>query len=99
MIIVEGANWANDWSVFSAPFDGNMVYQFHYYCWDRPSMLKSIRPYLDDRQRFNAPVWVGETGESDDAIYWATTEYFVNNLLARARLVKSRCWNSMNGFT
>lgn len=79
MIIVEGANWANDWSVFSAPFDGNMVYQFHYYCWDRPSMLKSIRSYLDDRQRFNAPVWVGETGESDDAIYWATTEYFEAN--------------------
>ena len=37
MIIVEGANWANDWSVFSKPFDGNLVYQFHYYCWDDPS--------------------------------------------------------------
>ena len=79
MIIVEGANWANDWSVFSSPFDGNMVYQFHYYCWDRPSALKSIQQYLNYRKRFNAPVWVGETGEANDAIYWATTEYFEAN--------------------
>lgn len=79
MVIVEGANWANDWSVFSAPFDSNMVYQFHYYCWDKPSALKSIQQYLDYRKQFNAPVWVGETGESDNAIYWATTEYFEAN--------------------
>ena len=76
MITVEGANWANDWSVFSAPFDDNLVYQFHYYCWDRPTQLNDISHYLDYRQRFGVPVWVGETGEKDDAIYWATTDYF-----------------------
>lgn len=76
IIIVEGADWANDWSVFTQPFDKNMVYQFHYYCWDNPSTLKSIQKYLDYRTRWNAPVWVGETGERDNAIYWATTEYF-----------------------
>jgi endoglucanase len=79
MIIVEGADWANNWSVFSTPFDNNLVYQFHYYCWDQPAALKSIKTYLNYRKRFNAPVWVGETGESDDAIYWATTEYFEAN--------------------
>jgi hypothetical protein len=79
MIVVEGANWANDWSVFSSPFDDNMVYQFHYYCWDHPNTLKNIQKYLNQRKRFNAPVWVGETGEADDAIYWATTEYFEAN--------------------
>ena len=76
MVIVEGADWANDWSAFTRPFDRNMVYQFHYYCWDQPSELKSIKRYLDYQKRFNAPIWVGETGESDDAIYWATTQYF-----------------------
>jgi hypothetical protein len=76
---LEGVNWANDWSVFSEPFDKNLVYQFHYYCWDNPSVLKGIREYLDYRNRFNAPVWVGETGEKDNAIYWATTEYFEAN--------------------
>jgi endoglucanase len=76
MIIVEGADWANDWSVFTKPFDKNMVYQFHYYCWDNPTTVKGIQSYLDYRARFNAPVWVGETGERDDAIYWATTQCF-----------------------
>jgi hypothetical protein len=79
MLIVEGADWANDWSVFSQPFDKNLVYQFHYYCWDNPAVLKPITRYLDYRARFNAPVWVGETGERDNAIYWATTEYFEAN--------------------
>lgn len=79
MITVEGANWANDWSVFSKPFDDNLVYQFHYYCWDDPTTLKSIREYLDYRKRLSAPVWVGETGEKDDAIYWGTTDYFEAN--------------------
>jgi endoglucanase len=79
MIVVEGADWANDWSVFTKPFDRNQVYQFHYYCWDRPAVRKGIGRYLQYRARFNAPVWVGETGERDERIYWATTEYFEAN--------------------
>ncbi len=79
MITVEGCNWANDWSVFTKPFDENLVYQFHYYCWDNPTELKSIRHYVAERNRLGAPVWVGETGERDDAIYWATTQNFEAN--------------------
>ncbi|MFO1513029.1 MAG: cellulase family glycosylhydrolase [Verrucomicrobiota bacterium] len=79
MIVLEGADWSNDWTVFSAPFDKNLVYQFHYYCWDNPPILKGIQKFLDYRDQFNAPVWVGETGEKDNAIYWATTEYFEAN--------------------
>ena len=76
MIIIEGADWANDWSMFTGPFDKNMVYQFHYYCWDNPTTVKSIQKYLDYRTKFNTPVWAGETGERDNAIYWETTQYF-----------------------
>jgi len=76
MIIIEGADWANDWSMFTGPFDKNMVYQFHYYCWDNPTTVKSIQKFLDYRAKFNTPIWAGETGERDDAIYWETTQYF-----------------------
>ncbi len=77
MVTVEGADWANDWSAFTPPaFASNVVYQFHYYCWDQPVKLKGIRQYLDFREKVDAPVWVGETGEANDAIYWGTTEYF-----------------------
>jgi endoglucanase len=79
MITVEGCDWANDWSVFSTPFDKNLFYQFHYYCWDRPSKLNDITRFLERRQELNAPVWVGETGEKDNAIYWATMQYFETN--------------------
>ncbi len=79
MVTLEGADWANDWSVFADRFDDNLLYQFHYYAWDRPDNLKSINQYLAHRNRLNAPVWVGETGEKDNAIYWATTQYFEAN--------------------
>src|SRR5262249_30748360 len=79
MIVLEGMDWANDWSIFTRRFDTNLVYQFHYYCWDNPARLKGIGNYLRYRDRLNAPVWVGETGERDNTIYWATTEYFEAN--------------------
>ncbi len=79
MITLEGADWSNDWSVFSKPFDDNVFYQFHYYCWDRPDNLKSISEFLERRDKLNTPIWVGETGEKGNAIYWATTQYFETN--------------------
>ncbi|MGC3957365.1 MAG: cellulase family glycosylhydrolase [Verrucomicrobiota bacterium] len=79
MIVLEGADWSNDWTVFTKPFDSNLVYQFHYYCWDNPTTLKGIDGFLNYQKKFNAPVWVGETGERDSTIYWGTTELFEAN--------------------
>lgn len=79
MITLEGFNWSNDWSVFEKPFDNNVFYQFHYYCWDRPDYLKDIDYYLKKRTELNTPVWVGETGEKGNTIYWGTSQYFIAN--------------------
>lgn len=79
MITLEGFEWSNDWSVFDKPFDANVFYQFHYYCWGRPDNLNSIDQYLLKRKDLNTPIWVGETGEKGNAIYWATTQYFEAN--------------------
>ena len=79
MITLEGFNWSNDWSLFTKPFDNNVFYQFHYYCWARPDNLNSIDEYLKRRNELNTPVWVGETGEKGNAIYWATTQLFEAN--------------------
>jgi aryl-phospho-beta-D-glucosidase BglC (GH1 family) len=76
IITLEGADWSNDWSVFSKPFDERLIYQFHYYCWDSPTQVKSIEPFLNQRRTLGRPVWVGETGEKDNTIYSATTDYF-----------------------
>lgn len=76
MITLEGFNWSNDWSLFEKPFDNNVFYQFHYYCWSRPDNLNGIEGFLKKRAALNTPVWVGETGEKGNAIYWATTQLF-----------------------
>ncbi len=79
MITLEGFNWSNDWSLFDKPFDSNVFYQFHYYCWNQPDNLNSIQGYLDKREKLNTPVWVGETGEKGNTIYWATSQLFETN--------------------
>lgn len=76
IIILEGYDWSNNWSIFGEPFDDNLIYQFHYYCWDNPEVLKDIDYYIKERERLNVPVWVGETGERNARIYWGTTQLF-----------------------
>jgi endoglucanase len=74
-ITIEGSNFAGDWTVFSKPFDDNLVYQFHYYCRATPTELKSMQDWLDQQKRLGMPpVWVGECGERDATIYWGTTD-------------------------
>ncbi|MDP4276009.1 MAG: cellulase family glycosylhydrolase [Bacteroidota bacterium] len=79
MFTLEGYNWAGNWSVFTRPLDPNLFFQFHYYCWSRPDNLSDINYYLHKRDQLNAPVWVGETGEKNNAIYFATTQLFEQN--------------------
>lgn len=63
LVILEGVHWATDFSVFTEPLDGNVLYQFHKY-WNNPD-TESIRRYLDFRDRWNVPVFMGEGGEND----------------------------------
>ena len=57
MITLEGCDWSNDWSVFTEPFDDNVFYQFHYYCWDPVETLKDIDTFL-----FQHPIFFGLIG-------------------------------------
>jgi hypothetical protein len=79
MITLEGFDWSNDWSLFDKPFDTNVFYQFHYYCWSRPDNLNDISQFLKKRDELNTPIWVGETGEKGNTIYWSTAQYFEAN--------------------
>lgn len=79
MLTIEGYEWSNDWSLFDESLDSNAFYQFHYYCWDRPDKLKSIDYFLKKRDELNVPVWVGETGEKGNTIYYGTSQYFKKN--------------------
>lgn len=64
VIILEGAKWDTDFKVFGPPFDSNTLYEFHKY-WMPPTQ-SAIQEYVDYRERYNVPIWLGESGENTD---------------------------------
>ena len=64
IIFLGGAQWDSNFKVFGPPFDSKLVYQFHKY-WTEPTQ-QVIQDYLDFRDKYNVPVYCGETGENTD---------------------------------
>lgn len=64
ILILGGAQWDSNFDVFGPPFDPQSVYTFHKY-WTAPTR-DVIQTYLDFRDRYNVPVWLGESGENKD---------------------------------
>jgi hypothetical protein len=64
-LVLEGAEWAGDFSVFGPPFDSNVIYEFHKY-WSGVNQ-STLTPFLDFRAKYNVPIWLGESGENTDA--------------------------------
>jgi aryl-phospho-beta-D-glucosidase BglC (GH1 family) len=64
VIILGGAQWDTNFDVFGAPFDSNLMYSFHKY-WMPPNR-EAIQPYLNFRDRYKVPIWLGESGENND---------------------------------
>jgi len=67
MIILEGAHWSTDWTIFDERIDDNVMLQFHKY-WNNPD-TESIQAYLDGREKWNAPIFMGEGGENNKDWY------------------------------
>lgn len=66
VLILGGAQWDTNFSVFGPPFDPNVVYQLHKY-WTKTTDVSTIQPYLDFRAKYHVPIWCGESGENNDA--------------------------------
>jgi hypothetical protein len=64
IIFLGGAQWDGNFKVFGPPFDPKLAYTFHKY-W-MPVKLDAIREYLNFRDKYNVPVWMGESGENTD---------------------------------
>jgi endoglucanase len=74
ILLLGGAKWDTNFSVFGKPFDANVAYTFHKY-WSPPDE-DGIKQYLDFRERYDVPIWMGESGENTDE--WIAQ--FVNTL-------------------
>jgi hypothetical protein len=64
ILFLGGAQWDSNFSVFGKPFDPNVAYTFHKY-WTAPDE-SVLREYLDFRERYDVPIWLGESGENTD---------------------------------
>jgi len=64
ILFLGGAQWDSNFKVFGRPFDSKLVYTFHKY-WTEP-VQKVIQDYIDFRDKYNVPIYCGETGENKD---------------------------------
>jgi len=64
VLILGGAQWDSNFKVFGKPFDKNVMYTFHKY-WTATD-VSVIREYLDFRDKYKVPIWLGESGENND---------------------------------
>jgi hypothetical protein len=64
ILFLGGAQWDGNFSVFGKPFDANVAYTFHKY-WTAPDE-SVLRQYIDFRERYGVPIWMGESGENTD---------------------------------
>jgi endoglucanase len=64
LIFLGGAQWDGNFKVFGPPFDSKLVYTFHKY-WSETTQ-NVIQEYIDFRDKYNVPIYIGETGENKD---------------------------------
>jgi len=79
IIFIEGNKFANDHTGLTPPWDNNMVYSFHKY-WNATT-IETIQKFIDLREKFNVPLWMGESGENNNEWYGAAV-----NLLSQITL-------------
>jgi len=77
VLILGGAQWDSNFKVFGPPFDSNVMYTFHKY-WTAPD-ASVIREYLDFRDKYHVPLWLGESGENKDEWIAAFTKTLEEN--------------------
>jgi endoglucanase len=64
LIIIEGNGFGNNYSGLMPAWDKNMALSFHKY--GNYNSKAAIQKFLDLRQQYNVPIWLGETGENSN---------------------------------
>ena len=64
ILFLGGAQWDSNFSPFGPPFDKKLVYTFHKY-WTEPDQ-QVIQDYIDFSDKYQVPIYCGETGENTD---------------------------------
>lgn len=79
IVIIEGNAWGNNYNGILPVWDNNMVLSFHKY-WTYNTQ-QSIQNILAARNKYNIPVWIGETGENSNVWFTQAIALFnANNI-------------------
>ncbi|GAC1313250.1 MAG: hypothetical protein NVSMB24_36240 [Mucilaginibacter sp.] len=65
ILFLGGAQWDSNFKPFGPPFDSKLVYTFHKY-WTKTTGAEVIQDYINFRDKYNVPIYCGETGENTD---------------------------------
>lgn len=77
LIIVEGNCWANNHNGLFPLWDDNMMVSFHKY-WNKNDVA-SIQKYLDIRETYHVPLWLGESGENNNKWFHDAVQLMESN--------------------
>ena len=64
ILFLGGAQWDTNFGVFGPPFDKDTAYSLHKY-WMNVEQ-QAVQPYVDFREKYGVPLWLGESGENTD---------------------------------
>jgi endoglucanase len=77
MIIIEGNGFGNNYRGVLPAWDTNMVISFHKY--GNFNTASSIKGFLDLREQYNIPLWLGESGENSNTWFTEAIELAEKN--------------------
>jgi endoglucanase len=82
LIIIEGNCWGNNHNGLWPIDDTNVAMSFHRY-WVA-NTVDSIQQFLDWRDQYNIPLWMGESGENNDQWYTEAVQLLEANSIGWA---------------
>ena len=111
LISLEGHHWATSLDVFNQKYDDNYVIHFHRYA-NHPDKA-SFDEFLEASEKWNVPLWLGETGENKhewfSAYYKICENYNIGyNLWPYKKMGRDNCpinikapedWSSLLDYT
>ena len=77
IIFLEGNGFANNYGGMFPLWDNNLVISFHKY--GNFSTKETIQKFLDYRDQYNVPLWLGESGENSNTWFTNTIKLMEDN--------------------
>jgi endoglucanase len=65
LIVLEGTDFASNFTMFEGPLDPNQAFSFHMYTWFRDNREVELAQYQAVAERHSVPMWNGEFGENE----------------------------------